>query len=301
MSHTLAVGSTVSEKYGAFGVANRISKTTLSRSFFLLVSRPGVGKTSLLQSNPAALIINCDLSRTPTNAETDGPPAAQFYPFIDENGETVGPDGKPFVFRYQHVRDITASLIRAAEAKAPRPETVVFDSSTTLLSMMVADARQHALKTDFVKDDLPWATIYDDMVLLCESLRAVGYGVGITAHLSDRHVPIGEGLVREEVVLSGMPDKLYTRIIPRVEYVFSMERRRESRMEEREVSIGQGRTMKKKEAIQVDVVELVNYSPLLWKLVKGRSTMPDRITIPSKNGWAVLEAAFAQGALPSKP
>lgn len=291
---TMAAGNTVATNFGSFGTTGRLSLPSPAHSFMLLVSRSGAGKTTFLQSHPGALIVNCDQSETPVNRAMGGkPPKAAFFPFIDGDGRAVDENGHPFIFKYEHVRAMKQRLIAAAEQNAPRPQTIVFDSNVTLLSMMIAEQTANLNKTTFsARDDVDWAGIYDDLVKMMTDLRAVGYGIILTAHLEKVHIPLGENLTREDVQLSGITPKLYGRLRPRLSLILALERKRVTSMETRPIQVAPGKTIDKQVAVEKEITQIVNYSPALAELVKGRVSLPDTIPVSGDNGWADFCEAY---------
>lgn len=294
----LEVGTTVTMDYGSFGVQGRRTRINPAYTWMMLVGRSGSGKTTFLQSHPGCLIINTDQSPTPTNPDMgpSGVPRAAYYPFIDEQGRAVGPDGRPMIFGWEHALELKQRLLTAARDNAPRPQTIAIDSLVTFQSMIIADQVAKLNKTTFrARDDVDYAGMYDELVKFCSDLHSHGYGVILTAHIEDRYIPLGENLAREDIMLAGVTDKLYSRLKPRLSYLLAIERVVEATTTTVDVPVPNhpGKTIKQSKTVSRPVTRIVNYSPALSRIVKSRSSLPDTIEVSGANGWAEFAAAFA--------
>ena len=292
MNHTLAVGKTAANKYPSLGQAAGNSQYPLGKMFGLLVGESGAGKSFVMQSNPDAYILNLD--ETPTvypNSE------ATMFPIAGPDGRPVDETGKPIVLSWEDIEEKKKVLCALATSNSPRPQTVVLDTIMQALRLLRPYVAKMYGRENFrdVDGRLGWERLFDTLIEFAVTLRRHGYGVVFTCHLSRKHIPIADQQHVEEYRIM-LSDGLYARLFPMFDVVIPLiaEWKIEEKETEKEITIS-GKKVKRKiktsEKIRKHIAAFENEK--LQGITKTRTLSSlTQVTIPRKNAWGALEAAF---------
>jgi len=281
----LVSGERIAEEYGKWGISHLTHVAPPTSLFGVIVGPYGSGKTSLFSSLKGCLIINCDLHSSP-KARADSPPCeAQFFPALDKKGIPIGPDGAPLRLTWEIIENLKDKIVAAVKAGNPHPRTIVLDSllpSISLKQPWVANQMGHG-SWDNIPEGKPglkaWGKIYDSYIPWIMDLRYSGIGVYITTQFVHKQVAFGNE-VREDIGVA-MPDKLWERLQPYVEFLAAVEYTSELTRDDKGKPTG---TRKRR--------YLVNHSAKLSELVRSRVALPDKIELPDTDAWAVFEKAY---------
>lgn len=293
-------GTPLAQQYGNFGIANRRMFPPPSRLYGLLLGLSNCGKTSFLLQNPAALIINTDMSSTP-----DGPsPNAQIWPGYNDNGDPIDVDGKPLILDWSAVRRLCDRLVDAAAKQQPRPEMVVFDSALTAVSLLKpwVLARINARGSGNDKREMwadadgrqAWELLYAELENQCNRLRQAGYGVWLTAHLD--MAKDGDSAVNSSpriLMSSGFMSRLY----PKFELAMVMERYSQTKQILKEGQTKDGKPVTFRENVEVPRYRLVFRRQDLNGIAKLRRNIDESIDVDANTGWSDFERLYRE----SKP
>ena len=285
-----------SSEYGQFGVVGHNEVTGPAHHFGAYVGEAGVGKTSLYREHAGALILNFDLHSTPKPTATASPPLCQVFPVIDAEGRTLGMDKKPIKggCTWQMFEDLMALLIHAAHADQPRPQTIVIDTLAATLPLKKKRQAEIELKRDNAEwTDIPggnptksaYGRMYDSYVPMVMNLRQAGYGVHILAHIVTSLIPINDDGDTRTVTSHNIPDKIFGRLFPFLEFLGCLEFVNEfEALKDTKGNLVFGKKIPKH--------YLVNLSDKLASDTRSRVALPERIELPPTNAWQAYEAAY---------
>ena len=297
-TQTLAAGTPVTDKYGKYGMIAPNEVATPGSSFGCIVGETGAGKSSLYREHAGALVLNFDLHSMPkANADVE-PALCQVFPAVNAEGKTLDADGKPFIPSWPDYKRVLEALITAAKEGRPRPQTIVFDTfAPTVPHLKEAHAKKkgHQAFSDFPggKPTLTaYGKVYDSYVPMIMGLRHAGYGVHVLAHLMTVHVSVSdESSITKEVIRDNIPDRIYERLFPMMEFFLGVEKRQVSENitdpTTKKIKYDQNKTTKR---------FLVNLSEQLSDRARCRVNLPDRIELPAVGAWQIFETAYLKAA-----
>lgn len=296
----------LTSKFGSFGVANTSSYIKPGKIRGLLVGPSGCGKTTLLSGNPAMLIANLDTSSLP-KARTDAkPPAAQFFPFMDEEGRPCGPDLKPIKLDYDSLLHLEESLIEASIKNQPRPETVSYDSLTSWLNILRTATLKHFNRDEWSegRGDAMWEWLYQRMNNTMENYRNAGYGFWLTAHVSPTMAVEGDGKNNKVIGWSfNAPPGFFKRFYGTFEMAIELSRFTSSTTENKKVPVvmSNGSTVMIDKLVTSEKTEfiLTGDDPIKKDIVKRRFPFPKTLMLPDEGGWQVFESEYLKYANPT--
>jgi len=219
---TLASGPTLQTKYGKLGGFTGTMVAPAERITAFIHGVPGCGKSAFLQSHPDAFIFNFDNSSTVTPTAK-----AAIWPGRDpDSGRPIGDDGQPFVLNWPAAQAKINLLKELAVNNQPRPSTVVFDSISAWVQLLVAWVPANAVSLYLrsaekgpvdswraLDGKAAWTAVYDLIYAAIAELQNCGYGVYVIGHVVQKAVPIDEDLynIRYDLALG---DGLWRRIFP---------------------------------------------------------------------------------------
>jgi len=300
---SLASGiTTVQSKYGRLGGGTAIKVAApLGAINAVIFGYPGEGKSALYQSHPDAFIFNLDESRIVTKDCR-----ATIWPYINERGQVIGDNEKAVVTTWDMVMEKIALLKELALKNETRPQTVAFDSISSMIRLLMPYIIKKGGKTAWrdLHGQTAWDELYTTVVNTMTELRSYGYGVHYILHLKQVKIPQGENsvIIRPEPQIS---DALWHRIYPIVEFSGHLLSETElvDTIEEVPVTLkGQTtierRTVKKPvraRSLSVTTRELLPY-------LKSRtfSPLPERIPLPDVGTWTALDTVYRQADQLSK-
>jgi len=282
--HTLESGAPP-KGFGSFGFTGGTKGAGADKIFAMLVGYPGAGKTYFLSSNPGALVLNFDCSRTKPNVE------AQVFPVPGTDGHMYDGNGKRFTWTYDAFKSLQQKLIEASRTDAPRPTTVVID---TLMSF------QQIVEAKFGSDWNNLGTVYDTILQDLLALRDAGYGVWINCHFQKVKAkgksPAGEDIVVIEDDITHSP-ALHKRLFPLCEMVGLLGVEYETvavpvMMEVNGRQVQKGTTSKKTPRFVFFPDQLPDDAKMNRPIIKRRVTLPERIPLPQDKPWAAFAEVY---------
>jgi hypothetical protein len=303
MSQTLASGTPLQNKWGALGGHRGSMVAPPEKISAFIFGLPGEGKSAFLQSHPDAFIFNLDASST-----TAPNPQATLFPGISStNGQLLDDTGNPISLNYDHVRAKEDILFQLATSNSPRPQTIVYDSLSAWIAMLVQWIPPNAVKlgiasepkTDWKQLHGPaaWDTLYSLITTTITRLKSAGYGVYVVGHVVNAKIPLEENrfIVKPELTITdGFWKRLY--------YLFELSalvfaekvaeryddiQRSTLNGVARETKVARTREVKK-HFLTVAKLELEGLS-------KARVRLPERIELPLDNGWSAFREAYTLG------
>jgi hypothetical protein len=188
-THTLGAGTTVAQKYKRLGVSSRRAAVRPRHLFGLLVGKPASGKTSLLATCSDALIINTDLSSVPTSHAS-----AAFYPWINEQGQCVDPNGNPFTLTWDDCLATQQTFLDMKSGGQPVPDMVVIDSLAGTIPLVRDYTTKRFGKKEWREVDgrAGWDALYQSIIDYAQVFRKAGVGFYFTCHVVDQTIPLGD-------------------------------------------------------------------------------------------------------------
>lgn len=301
-SFHLLFGESPVTQYGTWGIANKIMVPRPSKLLGLAFGNANCGKTSLLASNPGALVINLDLSSTPLPSQGAAPPPAQFWPGIDENGQPIDSSGKRMKLDWAAVEKLIEDLVKASETDAPRPDMVVFDSLTALIYNYLHEATLKQFNKDSWEEgrgDAMWEWLNQRMAWTFRTLRAAGYGVWVVGHLNRYDNKNPDGSFTERIALN-CPPSFIRRFYNQFELCMGIEKgvRIVTEKISKTISIP-GRPdsiMEQNVPREIPTYQIAIENPKTLALSRKRVSLPKMIELPAQNGWAEFEKAYLAAA-----
>jgi len=299
-NQTLAVSTPKISKYGRLGGYLAPSYgTPISSVRALILSYPGQGKTFLYQGCSDAFIFNLDESRT-----VNPKPRATVWPVMSPSGETIGDEGKVVVLTWEHIVAKIEILKTMAKANEPRPRTVVIDSVSAMIRLLINYVLRKSGKASWkdIHGQTAWGEVYDIVAATMSTLSAHGYGVHYLGHLKQVQIPIadGETLIRPEMTIS---DALYGRLHDMLDFVGMLSSQTELVDQEVETTLnirGAIRVDKKTVKVPVRTRFITTRDKDLQDVLKERTfnPLPDIIRLDSQDPWGSLSRAYEEADAP---
>lgn len=286
MEQELAVGKTISQKYGNLGFHATPMVSPPGKLFGLLVGMPGVGKSCFIQSHPDAFIINTDLSST-----TNKDPQACIWPGMDSEGRPCSPvagGSTPVVLNWKSVLEKKKQLIEMAEADQPRPQTIVVDSLGPALALVKQHVTEKMGKKEWKELDgrRAWDDVYEELVRFPAELRQHGYGFFYVCHIVNAKIPLGDDryVIRPELTIT---DNFYKRLFPLFELVAAFECEHGARTEMVQQTNKDGTPgPKRPRSVKYKEHFITVNDESLAGITKCRVNLPDRIQLPETDSWS---------------
>lgn len=303
------IGKLPQDAYGQFGFSGQQMIHPLSRLFGLIVGRPKEGKSCLVQSNGAGLVINLDSSSTTTPKVN-----AQIWPGIHrETGDPIDLDGKAMIMTWERLREVKDKLCNDAANGKPVPDTIYFDSLSAWINVLkeyLIRERAGEVEDRLIErwQDMDgrryWDILYDMIIGTCTKLRQHGFGVWVICHVIDVKVPIksktgDQYIIRPELNIT---DGFYKRLYPMFEMVGCVEKRvvtHSESIEQKEVKLKGGEMYTPKARTKhTKVVKhfFTTDNDELKGIVGQRVKMPGEIELPRVDGWSVVASAYDAAA-----
>lgn len=207
-------------RYARFGATSEARPRSVGELFILLVSTPGKGKTTFLESCP--YLLRFDLDRA--GSSHPAPKAVSL------------PHPSDATWSWRRMCEVVAALEDDARNMRPdRPVVVAFDTLDSMIDLAVRD-----LGPDIVKAIQPdvgsgtevagafslldarrsWPLIYDKIVPILFRLRMAGYGLVLTSHLVETRLLL-DNETTQKFDLS-MSDGLWRRINGKLDLVMAL-------------------------------------------------------------------------------
>jgi hypothetical protein len=205
---TLAAGKTVDAFYGdpiLSGFHNVAITIAPESALMQFASKPGRGKTTLVQSIPGAYVINTDTSSSPQK------PRALVWPVRSPQGRVIEADpahpsdlskARPIKLTWKGIRAKKDHLLKLSEQDAPRPSVVVLDtvdSAVALIKQFMVDEWNDRYGDTNPKDEFndldgrqAWPNLYEEVVTFGLELNRAGYGFIWLYHLADKVITLGK-------------------------------------------------------------------------------------------------------------
>jgi hypothetical protein len=296
----LASGTPIQNKWAGLGGHRGRMIAPPGKIAAFIFGLPGEGKSAFLQSNPNAFIFNLDASSTTTPN-----PQATLFPGIDPStGQLIDDAGRPIVLSYDHIQAKEKILLELAAQNQPRPETVVYDSLSAWVAMLVQwiPANAHKLgiasepKSDWkaLHGPAAWDALYSMITTTITKLRAAGYGVYVVGHVVNAKIPLEENrfVVKPELTITdGFWKRLY--------HIFELSALVCAEPVTETYDHVQTATIRgvEQKSVTKRSREVIRHSLTVNKLelagiAKSRVKLPDRVTLPLDNGWAAYEACY---------
>lgn len=302
--HTLAVGESLSNKYGSWGISGKRMIKPIDRLFGMAFGKPNSGKTSLFTWNPGALIINCDGSSTPVPSSDVPPPLAQFYPGFNEKGECIDARGTIMVLTWERINALRLQLIEAAEKNLPRPKTIVLDSVGTAMhrikEYLIAKDREsgphrkHVQEWSQMHGEAAWESLYNQLLNFAYSLLP-HYGVWFVAHITDKWKNVGGSDVK--VTELTVPDGFRARFNPLFELAICFEAKLSPEKVVKTITLPDGQKYEDVQTIMKKKVFLTGETADLANVYKQRIALPVNIELPPTKEWDTLSKVYAEAAV----
>jgi len=285
----LAVGKTGVQKYSGLGFSGQKMVHPPGQLLGLLVGMPGTGKSSFLQSNPDAFIINTDGTST-----TNPNPQACIWPGVTSNGEPMDVGGQKMVLTWDEIIKKKEQLIKLAEGNQPRPQTIVLDSLGPSIQLMKDYVTKKAGRENWKDLDgrRAWDDVYDGLLRFSLDLRRHGYGFFYVCHLVNAKIPLGDDryTIRPELTIT---DNFYKRLFPMFELVAAFESDWISESKQIQMKgIGGKPGPKKTETVKTQKYYMTINDESLAGITKCRVQLPDRIELPQESAWTSFEGQY---------
>lgn len=268
------------------GVSRGLRPAGINRSRIVLSGKPGTGKSTLIRSNPKAIILDFeDSGRTVASPESlrFGPdPESNFYPTADE------------------YRKFIDQLIARRAAGKTDIDMVGVDSFDKMVECFSRDLCQKN-KLESVGDyggghGKGYWIVRDEISTLLDQLYRAGYGWVLISHIVQKSIKDGEN---ERLISSlSVSDTFKSFLWQNCEHMFFMDRDVkvvESAPEVRTVNGKQVTLPKKSETVKVRCLKTSPgglWSGGITDDVKVRLPFDDNIQVPLKGGWQAVESAF---------
>lgn len=293
-------------QYGSFGIANQRMVAKPGRVFGIMIGENNTGKTSFLGSNPAALIVNMDLSSTPVPSLDAPPPPCQLWPGINTEGQCIDFDHKPMVLTGEAIDGLKVRLIEAATKNQPRPETIVFDSAGAWINLLKAQTLLHFKKDswDAGHGEAMWEYLYNKILSTMNELRAAGYGVWIIAHITFEYIDDGTagGLKKKHYSLT-TPPGFFKRFYGMFEVALELQKTYTIKVSDvvRTTKMADGSTVQMPDKVEerIPLFVLIGESPTMQSLYKRRVAFPARIELPAQGSWDKFTKMYMDVAVPT--
>lgn len=304
MTQTLAHGPSLSQMYGDLGGHSGRMVAPLRKASSFYFGLPGEGKSALMQSMSGAYIFNLDVSST-----TCPTPKALMFPGIHPvNGRPLGDAGEEIVLTYNQIDAKVTKLVEMAAANKPRPETIVFDSLSSWISLLIPWVTEHSVrlcisqdvKTDFKQLHGPsaWDEVYNTVTRTIGRLKNAGYGVAVVGHVVNAKIPLNEQqfLVRPELTIT---ENFWKRLYPMFELsaLVYADTVTEKQTSTRTITVrGESKIETYTKEVPVRKCFLTVEKIELAGIAKSRVTLPSRIELPKADAWGAFERAYTEAS-----
>lgn len=294
-SQVLAAGELPQAKYGGLpGFTGTRMVMPLAKMFAMITGPSGEGKSTFCQSHPGGYTINAD--KASTSKYVRGTVFPGVHP---ETGLPIDNQGNLVHLSWEGIKEIGNTLCALAEADAPRPDTIFYDSVDGITPLLI----NYILRVNDKKywQDMDtrraWAILYDLLVQEWDRLRNHGYGVYIITHIAQQKIRIAEDMYNLSMDLT-IGDGLWKRIEWALEMVAGIEMeevKEETRVKKDDTVLKDGTVLPGKEAIETvsrDVYTFTTYDPESFgQVLKRRITLPE-MELPEADGWAAVNQAY---------
>lgn len=251
---------------GIPGVVGGWEFTNLSRSRLAIRGKPGTGKSTLLHSNPRALVLD------------------------PEGGGRTVPDPKAFRFPAVGVQ-VTAADYRnlvneLCKAKHPSIDTIGLDSLDAMIEV-ISKEYMAKFKVDSIGDigqGKGYALVRGEIFGWLDKLHHAGYGLAVIAHDVVKTIRGKDGDILSQSI--AVSDSFRSALMQRMEHVLQMVADTNTRIEGGK-------------AISTPVRRLVSEVSGRWKGSQGedfktRLPLPTAIDLPLVGGWDILNTAWEE-------
>ena len=285
----IAVGKTGVQKYSGLGFSGQKMIHPPGQLLGLLVGMPGTGKSSFMQSNPDAFIINTDGTST-----TNPTPEACMWPGVTSEGQPMDVNGQSMVLTWDEIIKKKEQLIKMSGSNTQRPQTVILDSLGPSIQLMKDHVTKKAGRENWKDLDgrRAWDDVYDGLLRFSLDLRRYGYGFYYVCHLVNAKIPIGDDryTFRPELTIT---DSFYKRLFPMFELVAAFESDWVTESKQIQMpGVGGKPGPKRTETIKSQKYYMTINDEALAGITKCRVDLPDRIELPQKSAWASFEEQY---------
>ena len=287
----LAVGKTGVQKYSGLGFSGQKMVHPPGQLLGLLVGMPGTGKSSFMQSNPDAFIINTDGTST-----TNPTPQACMWPGVTSEGQPMDVGGQSMVLTWDEILKKKEQLIKMSGSNTQRPQTIILDSLGPSIQLMKEYVTKKAGRENWKDLDgrRAWDDVYDGLLRFSLDLRRHGYGFYYVCHLVNAKIPLGDDryTIRPELTIT---DSFYKRLFPMFELVAAFESDWVTESKQVQMAgIGGKPGPKRTETIKSQKYYMTINDEALAGITKCRVDLPDRIELPQKAAWSSFEAQYIE-------
>ena len=285
----IAVGKTGVQRFSGLGFSGQRMVHPPGQLLGLLVGMPGTGKSSFIQSNPNAFIINTDGTST-----TNPNPQACIWPGVTTEGEPMDVGGKPMVLTWDKILKKKEQLINLAKDSMSRPRTIILDSLGPSIQLI----KDHIIKKNGKENwreldgRRAWDEAYDGLLRFSLELRRHGYGFYYVCHLVNAKIPLGDDryTIRPELTIT---DSFYKRLFPMFELVAAFETNWKTESKEVQMKgIGGKPGPKKTETTKVQKYYMTINDEALAGITKCRVNLPDKIELSQEDAWSSFEGQY---------
>lgn len=284
----LASGNATLARFANYGAYSGESTKKPEQLFAVLMSFPGTGKSTFLES--AGDMLRLDLDRAGTSSPADNIKAITVLKADDP------------AWGWDTVVSLVNDLCAMAKSNTPgRPKMVALDTVDSLVSLAVshvldlyqkkARASNTTVPESFhdLNGQAAWGKVYDSIILLIKNLRQAGYGVWLTSNLKEIFVKGTEDTqIRWD---RSIPNGLWARIIGELDLVgvISVAEAHKIKKSPEGRVIG---TTKEQQYI-LNFKEPENGDSRFGKYLKKRSSRaPASVTLPPLNGFQSFLDAY---------
>lgn len=317
--HEVTEGETLSQKWN-IGLPAHTNRPRLSECVSVIGGVSGVGKTSLVASNPEALILNLDVSTTPGSENLP----ARVWP-SRRRGLIVEEDPKfpNDIERAKPIRLTWESLIRVIDDKIDklaisenRPSLIVIDTLDEMIDLAKDYVHRNAFKFgeggaesfSEISAFKSWPKVREITEYAIKKLhRQMGFGVCVLVQLTEiDHTEIQGGDLKSatnrRVLKPATNRKTFESIMRSAEYVFQIdhentrsERLVPMRNKEGEVVLGPDGQPKMRKTTETSPQRVLTGTLHAFDgTTKTRHPLKsDRLVLPTTGGWAALEEFVA--------
>lgn len=307
MSQTLAHGTPIQNRWGALGGHTGSMVAPPEKITAFIFGLPGEGKSAFLQTHPDAFVFNLDTSST----TTPNPQATMFPGISGTTGQLLDDSNGAISFTYDHVRAKEDILFQLAASNSPRPSTIVYDSLSAWVALLIQWIPINAVKLGIASEPksdwkqlhgpAAWDTLYSIITTTITKLKAAGYGVYVVGHVVNAKIPLEENrfVIKPELTITdGFWKRLY--------YLFELsalvfaEKASESYEDIQYSTLnGQKKEQRIKRTREVKRHYLTVAKLELEGLAKSRVKLPERIELPLDTGWSAFRNAYTAGIKPA--
>lgn len=263
------------------------------KQYGLIFSFPGAGKSHFFESNPNAFIFNMDLTST-SNPE----PTATTFPVFNESGIPIDGTGQPFALKWPKILEVIDQLLRLAEQDKPRPETIVFDSLSTMIPLIkewtpngLPFPSMHGKTFQELDGKMAYDFLYNTITSTALKLRQAGYGVWILAHVFNKEIKDKNGNVIDTKVRPSISESLWNRLVPQFEVVATITKGVEMIEHEKIETVPGRRTPRKTITNERVTTHTFGFSVKDLKDYYKARAYPE-VVLPAIGGWEAFRSAY---------